>query len=539
MQNQVLQEKTPSTKKCTGPVGGTAGNSPNVHHTALQARHPPPTHGIPTAGHPHCRASQECVMSGWSEEDDELLLEALERVEGRSATKYPPPNRPKTVIGPSAGLVLATDGVPAEVAQSQKMRTQMWKHVPFQSVISKSCGVVVSHLSDLKGAGRQTTSCVQSARNCGQASHSLVEGLVEGRRPKDERVQSPRRPSRCCSDAAKGLVGESHGLVDANGENRERRAERERDIEDFVGSADVPYNRLQAHRARGLSVTDFSACEWCEMNVAFSLRFPELVVETQAMRSGTFRHQQLEEEIHSLVAIATRTREDVLTLKVLNTIFCLQELLRSGMTRELSLWGRVAGQWVSGTIDEVARNDDNGTLLVTERKTRFRPSAPGQAQLRGARLQVMMYAALLEALPQITRPEAVLELCETRDVKLDGELCEGVRDYGAELGLANLSQPAQAFEVLAALVDCLPTSVARMQLVYEWQQDGSLLHVEDVEFDRAWLDSRVEEHLGFWLGVRGPKVVPENEGFKCRYCQFAKDCPRGAGTAGSEHQVGR
>ncbi|KAL5581196.1 hypothetical protein UlMin_013638, partial [Ulmus minor] len=60
------------------------------------------------------------------------------------------------------------------------------------------------------------------------------------------------------------------------------------------------------------------------------------------------------------------------------------------------------------------------------------------------------------------------------------------------------------------------------------QQDNSLLGEYQFAYDFAWLRKQIRGCLEFWRGQREASYTPEEERWKCRYCQYASICPASA-----------
>jgi len=60
---------------------------------------------------------------------------------------------------------------------------------------------------------------------------------------------------------------------------------------------------------------------------------------------------------------------------------------------------------------------------------------------------------------------------------------------------------------------------------YEYQKDHSLLGEDKFTYDHEWLKNQMRSCLEFWLGEQEATYPPEEERWKCRYCQFAACCP--------------
>lgn len=69
---------------------------------------------------------------------------------------------------------------------------------------------------------------------------------------------------------------------------------------------------------------------------------------------------------------------------------------------------------------------------------------------------------------------------------------------------------------------------------YEYQKDHSLLGEVKFAYDRDWLKNQLRSCLEFWLGEQEATYTPEEERWKCQYCQFARVCPAYTNSKGTE-----
>jgi exonuclease V len=160
------------------------------------------------------------------------------------------------------------------------------------------------------------------------------------------------------------------------------------------------------------------------------------------MKKGSAVHKKLELEVHELIPIDVETKEDSWGLRLWNVIQGLRALRVTGMTRELSVWGVIDGQVISGIIDELSYAcpdpdleyaldesskvsvEDSGIFLessqrtideffssqnaissqnpkrkrkiyITDTKTRATPNVPGGSSVRPTMMQLMLYRHLL------------------------------------------------------------------------------------------------------------------------------------------------
>lgn len=64
-------------------------------------------------------------------------------------------------------------------------------------------------------------------------------------------------------------------------------------------------------------------------------------------------HKVLEEQVHTEVRVEVQTKEDRFALRIWNVITGLRTLRRTGMTREMEVWGVIEGEVVNGIIDQI------------------------------------------------------------------------------------------------------------------------------------------------------------------------------------------
>ncbi|XP_065628282.1 exonuclease V, chloroplastic isoform X2 [Quercus suber] len=249
-------------------------------------------------------------------------------------------------------------------------------------------------------------------------------------------------------------------------------------------------NESFLHRFRknkGLSVTDITSTEWCEKQMEFVLLHAKRRTN-KAMKTGSARHAKLEEEVVKKVKVQVKSKEDTWALKFLNFIIGANQLLFEGLTRELPIIGFAEGVWMVGVIDEIripATETDRNPILV-DTKTRVRDTLPAEPQRRNGRERTADSGFPADTLDDI--------------VRLYRNTCS-----------------------------ILPPAHDQLLLRYEFQKDNSLLGEDHFAFDSDWLKNQIHGCLEFWLGEREACYTPEEERWKCRFCQFASICPTNNG----------
>ncbi|CAG8434409.1 1980_t:CDS:2 [Ambispora gerdemannii] len=170
-----------------------------------------------------------------------------------------------------------------------------------------------------------------------------------------------------------------------------------------------------------LSVTDFAALAWCETQFEFTLADGGRR-QTEVMAKGSEIHLTLELEIHEIVEIELKTREDRWGDRLLSLLTGLSEIQVQGKTRELPMFGFIEQFLVFGIIDEVEKrpvsSEESGpvqeplvkrqklgiesssapsktALFLSDTKTRSKPyvfpnSTPGN------KYQLMLYKRLFD-----------------------------------------------------------------------------------------------------------------------------------------------
>nr|POF04695.1 putative exonuclease v, mitochondrial [Quercus suber] len=114
-----------------------------------------------------------------------------------------------------------------------------------------------------------------------------------------------------------------------------------------------PLLRFRTPPKKTLSVTDLVSPAWCELQYWYSLTKYGRIRRTPAMKQGSSVHKVLEEQVHTEVPVEVETKEDRFGLRIWNIIQGLRTLRRTGITRELEVWGVVDGEVVNGVIDEI------------------------------------------------------------------------------------------------------------------------------------------------------------------------------------------
>jgi exonuclease V len=121
-----------------------------------------------------------------------------------------------------------------------------------------------------------------------------------------------------------------------------------------VDESHTPLERFRTKPRKPLSVTDLVSPAWCELQYFYALSKFGRKPRTQAMKTGSKIHQALEDEVHTVIPVQVKSKEDRFGLRIWNAIQGLRGLRETGLTRELEVWGVIGGQIVNGVIDELS-----------------------------------------------------------------------------------------------------------------------------------------------------------------------------------------
>lgn len=151
----------------------------------------------------------------------------------------------------------------------------------------------------------------------------------------------------------------------------------------------TPMQRFRTPPMKPLSVTDIISPAWCELQYLYNLTKYGRVRRTPAMKQGSSVHKELEEQVHTEVPVEVVTREDRFALRIWNIIQGLRTLMRTGMTRELEVWGILEGEVVNGIVDQITTTspDEYAEAQMLEDMERARQKSEQNRANKGRKLK--------------------------------------------------------------------------------------------------------------------------------------------------------
>ncbi|TGJ78149.1 hypothetical protein E0Z10_g10615 [Xylaria hypoxylon] len=342
----------------------------------------------------------------------------------------------------------------------------------------------------------------------------------------------------------------------------------------------TPLQRFRTFPRRPLTVSDFAAGAWCELQHWYTLtRLPGgRKTTTAAMQGGSRVHQSLEDEVHSAVQVTIASKEEAFALRLWNIIQGMRTLRETGITRELEVWGTVEGEILNGVIDQLSHTTPNASfenelnlpssnsftqqssiteymgpshkfIYLTDVKTRGSDTLPSGAAIRPARVQLLLYHRLLSDMAADKVDYSVIferyglngearfsdgfmaqigNLHDEIFYDADSEFEEMPPEtYSPDLiGYRCISQIIPLLK--AELKETFPRGSASISdllaVEYRHRSDGRFLGHNSFVADTGALDLYMKDNMRWWRGEREPGGVTIEETYKCRWCEFADIC---------------
>ncbi|XP_044286190.1 exonuclease V isoform X2 [Varanus komodoensis] len=267
---------------------------------------------------------------------------------------------------------------------------------------------------------------------------------------------------------------------------------------------------LEAFHLHHLKVTDLSEQVWCEQEMVYKRKHPDLwsPEKLELLNTGKSIHLARELEVHDLVPVHTTSREDFWAIKVLNLLLMIHDLQAEGI-------------FVLGVIDQLGYTA-KGELELSELKTRRKASMPTAAQKKRDGFQVFLYKYLFDAMVQgCLTTEAFLQHLHLRPMQVLGPHVQ------EQVGNAGLT--VHHFQDLLELMSLRLTfseipAVERLQIEYVHQESNAPLGTELLSYNKDSVAATVQHLLAYWKGRRDAEGVDIEDAWKCHYCTYAGIC---------------
>ncbi|EEA07610.1 uncharacterized protein CMU_005330 [Cryptosporidium muris RN66] len=206
---------------------------------------------------------------------------------------------------------------------------------------------------------------------------------------------------------------------------------------------------IQKYRDKSqIGVTTLSRQIWCEKSLELSLEY-DVIASSKAIDEGVRHHEILELQDHDIIDVIVETSIEKLGLELLSIANLLEALYERGYVRELPIIGFHKDIMLRGIIDSLKLIHNNNLemldslnfnnynskmiqkyeVLITDTKTRRKPSTPSIPQQKTTVFQLGLYKLLLNrmrlaGLEWKNKHSCNINFSESYDLN---ECCEGCK----------------------------------------------------------------------------------------------------------------
>ncbi|KAL7068834.1 hypothetical protein ACR3K2_06690 [Cryptosporidium serpentis] len=359
---------------------------------------------------------------------------------------------------------------------------------------------------------------------------------------------------------------------------------------------------IQKYRDRSrIGVTTLSRQIWCEKSLELSLEY-DVIASSKAIDEGVRHHEILELQDHDIIDVIVETSTEKIGLELLNIANLLEALYERGYVRELPIIGFHKDIMLRGIIDSlklINKNNfeilgslnfnnynskiiQNYEVLITDTKTRRKPSTPSIPQQKTTVFQLGLYKLLLNrmrlaGLEWKNKHNCNINFSESYNLN---ECCEGCKflyklfefnkvDYMIRFNKINKLEISRnkenkyeddknksivednqnkniiednqnkntilAFEILSSFQNLLHIGFKLMNLLaimppihnnmkVEYDCEGCTFATKWHTCEELTIITEVDYLLGWWLGLRDSEPVSNSEMWKCKYCNVLEYC---------------
>ncbi|OII75123.1 hypothetical protein cand_003890 [Cryptosporidium andersoni] len=350
---------------------------------------------------------------------------------------------------------------------------------------------------------------------------------------------------------------------------------------------------IQKYRDKSqIGVTTLSRQIWCEKSLELSLEY-DVIASSKAIDEGVRHHEILELQDHDIIDVIVETSTEKLGLELLSIANLLEALYERGYVRELPIIGFYKDIMLRGIIDSlklIHRNNlkmldslnfnnynskiiQNYEVLITDTKTRRKPSTPSIPQQKTTVFQLGLYKLLLNrmrlaGLEWKSKHNCDINFSESYNLN---ECCEGCKflyklfefnkvDYMIQFNEINKLEMSRnkenkyedsqnkniieddqdkstilISEILSNFQNLLHIGFKLMNLLaimppihnnmkVEYDCEGCTFATKWHTCEELTIMTEVDYLLGWWLGLRDSEPVLNSEMWKCKYCNVLEYC---------------
>lgn len=242
---------------------------------------------------------------------------------------------------------------------------------------------------------------------------------------------------------------------------------------------------------------------------------------TKEIKSGKVMHDELESEVNVPIILQPKSYSDALYKSIYTSFMALKSFEENKKTREVQLYGSIGGYNVVGKMDQLEHKD--GTVVISEDKTRSSDKVPTEAQQLTQRIQVMMYKKLMDDLKEGQYGFDNFKVgYHTQELKITEEFKRQLTAMAVDASLQDVTSISKKyFDSIKKVARTSDT----LHIRYINQFTGKEIKLYKFQYKKEEMDEIIKYVLKYWNGTRKAMPVPEEEKWKCNWCVFyGKEC---------------
>ena len=276
---------------------------------------------------------------------------------------------------------------------------------------------------------------------------------------------------------------------------------------------------IEALHKSSIRVSDIASQYWCERQMEYNYKYGKKI--TAEIKEGRLIHEELEGEVNVPIILQPKGYADALYKGLYTSYMALDALKKNKKTREVQIYGSIAGYKVVGKIDQLDIKE--GKVAILEDKTRANHNMPSESQRVTHKIQTMVYRKLVEDVVDNKYDEKnFTRAYRTSTLKLTEEFARQLDAMSIEKSLQNIDSIASRFfEEMRSVGKVSETLYIR----YINQFTGKEIDLYKFEYDESEMQGIIRYVMKYWNGERESMPVPEQEKWKCSFCVFfGKEC---------------
>ena len=261
-------------------------------------------------------------------------------------------------------------------------------------------------------------------------------------------------------------------------------------------------------------VTDIASQYWCEKQMELNYLYGKQY--TKAMAEGTKQHEELQAEVYVPLEIEPITYSDFFYKAGYENYMALKSLKKSGIGREIRIYGSINGYKLNGKIDELRLKEDE--VFVIETKTKASSKELTEPMTRPHKIQVLLYKKMLEDIKEGSYSYDNFYTTYIKGMKpISEKFVSEAEALGIEKSLLSLEK---VYKLMFDEIKSLPRISNTVRVRYIDRFTGRESSTISFSYSKEEVEKLLIYAMGYWNGEREAQPVSKEEAWKCRFCRF-------------------